>query len=202
MQGSTVQNARTAMADFNITMMELGKTVLPSVNVALRDFKGILEGVRNILPNRSTATIGARVGEGALAGAAWGMLGGPLGVAGGAAVGGVAGGALGVAEQYMKGLEHPVDRFGREVVITGNSAAQAAEGMKALGDAIRGLPAGHGGVFPGGTSAAPISLSLNVDGHLLAQTLSSIAASSFDSQAPAFDGLGSFPNGDHQHTDK
>ena len=38
--GSTVQNARTAMADFNITAMELGKITLPAVNGGLKDLKG------------------------------------------------------------------------------------------------------------------------------------------------------------------
>jgi hypothetical protein len=202
-QGSTVQQARTAMADFNITMMDIGRDVLPAVNVALHNFKDILEGVRHLLPGgdgKSMATVGARAGEGALAGAAWGMLGGPLGVAGGAAAGAVVGGTLGVAETYMKNLETPVDRFGREVVITGNSAAQAAEGMKALGDAIRGLHGG-GSVFPGGTSAAPMSLSLNIDGRKLAEAVSS-GSSPFVTQAPAFDGSGMYAGGDHQHTDK
>jgi hypothetical protein len=79
--------------------------------------------------------------------------------------------------------------------------------MKALGDAIRGLH-GPGSVFPGGTSAAPqatlapITLNLNIDGTTLARVMSSIAASSFSGQAPAFDGLDSFVGGDHQHTDK
>jgi hypothetical protein len=62
---------------------------------------------------------------------------------------------------------------------------------------------GQGGMSPKSqTQFAPILLSLNIDGHQLGQVLSSIAATSFDGQAPAFDGLGSFPNGDHQHTDK
>jgi hypothetical protein len=72
---------------------------------------------------------------------------------------------------------------------------------RAIGSAaIRGL---HGGgrVFPGGTSRAPITLNLNVDGRKLAQAVSASSANSFDGQAPAFDGLSSFQNGDSQHTD-
>ena len=87
--------------------------------------------------------------------------------------------------------------------ITGNSAAQAAEGMKALGDAIKGLPSGRGSIFPGGASATPqISLSLNVDGRTLANALSTVGANSFDGQAPAFDGLGEHQGGAAQHSDK
>jgi hypothetical protein len=48
-EGSTVQQARTAMAELNITMQELGKDILPSVNVALHGFKPTLEGIRNLL---------------------------------------------------------------------------------------------------------------------------------------------------------
>jgi hypothetical protein len=65
-EGSTVQQPRTAMAEFN--MMELGKTVLPSVNVVLKDFKSTLEGIRNVLPGGKTGLIGARAAEGAGAG--------------------------------------------------------------------------------------------------------------------------------------
>ncbi len=61
-------------------------------------------------------------------------IGAPLG----AVIGGVTGGAFGIAENYM--ANNP-GALSRESIITGNSAAQAAEGMKALGDAIRGLRA-------------------------------------------------------------
>jgi hypothetical protein len=76
-QGSTVQNARTAMSDFNISAMELGKITLPAVNVALRDFKAVIEGLRGLLPGgdkdgKGTATVGARAIEGGLAGLATG----------------------------------------------------------------------------------------------------------------------------------
>lgn len=205
--GSTVQNARTAIAQFNVTLQDLGRTTLPAVNIMLGNLKSILEGIRNVLPGvdkfKSTATIGARVGEGAIAGAAWGAIGGPGGALGGALIGGVAGGVEGVAEQYMGVIQRPVDRFGREVVITGNSAAQAAEGMKALGDAIKGLPR-YGGVFPGGTqSAPPISLSLNLDGNTLARAMSGAFQNyyTFGTGAAAADGVGMPLNPEHNTTD-
>jgi TP901 family phage tail tape measure protein len=53
-EGSTVQNARTAIAEFNNTMMDIGAKTLPAVNSALRDFKSILEGIRNLLPGRQS----------------------------------------------------------------------------------------------------------------------------------------------------
>jgi hypothetical protein len=190
-QGSTVQQARTAIADFNITMMELGKDVLPSVNVVLRDFKGLLEGIRNILPGankfKSAATVGARIGEGALAGAAWGMLGGPLGVAGGAAVGGVAGGVAGVAENYMTEhsgdkKERPADRYARRIENLRLQNEQAAP--KAV--------------------MQPLSLNLNIDGRMLAQAMSTALMTmyGFPGQAPAADGVGQFYSGDHNYPDK
>src|SRR5258708_9394113 len=60
-EGSTLQQARTAIAEFNITMMDLGKDILPSVNVALKDFKSGLQSLRGILPGvdaKGAATIG------------------------------------------------------------------------------------------------------------------------------------------------
>jgi hypothetical protein len=200
--GSTKQDARTALQEFNAVSADLGKDVLPSVNVALHNFKSILEGIRGVLPG---TTNDGRYGGAALTGAAIGVpigffAGGPVG----AAIGGVAGGTLGVAAAYMQNLHEPHDRFGRETVITGNSAAQAAEGMKALGESIRGLPSGRGSIFPGGSSPAPapITLNLNVDGRTLASAISSSQNGMFTDQAPAFDGFGKYTGGDMQHTDK
>jgi hypothetical protein len=208
LQGSTVQNARTAMADFNITMMEIGNLVLPSVNNALGNFKSILEGIRNALPGgdgKSMAVVGGHalmgMGAGAIAGGLYGAFGGPVGMVGGAAIGGVIGGVEGVAEQYMKNA-----KTGQ--VITGNSGAQTVEAVHSLAAAIRGLPGGPGGVFPGGSSRTPapaptpqISLSLNVDGKALARAVSS-NHDDFTGGAPAFDPMGNFQGGDAQGTDK
>ncbi|WMT77452.1 hypothetical protein [Bradyrhizobium sp. Ash2021] len=200
-EGSTVQNARTAMQEFNITMMDLGKTVLPAVNVGLHDLKSVLEGIRSVLPSRSTATVGARTGEGALVGALAGSFIPGVGTLGGAAIGGLAGGTLGVAEQYLKNMDH-------HAVITGNSAAEKA--ATAIADAIRGMPAGPGGVFAGGTSVAPkatlapIALTINLDGKPLAEAISTAQASLSEHplQAPAADGMGQHYGGDHNWPDK
>lgn len=210
-EGSTVQQARTAVQEFNIVMMDLGQHTLPAVTGVLKDFRAGLEGLRSLIPGAGATkgvAVGTRALEGVIAGAAGGGLigafGGPVGATVGAAVGGVAGGVLGVAEQYMKSIERPIDRFSREVVITGNSAAQAAEGMKALGDAIRGFQAKPGGVFPGGTSRAqPISLSLNVDGRTLAQAISEQLENlyGFPTGAPSPDGASRYFAGDHNFSD-
>jgi hypothetical protein len=185
----TAQSARTGMQEFNVLMQDLGQHVLPAVNGTLRDFRSILEGVRSVLPGgpKSEATIGTRVLEGALAGGAVGAFGGPGGVVGGAALGAAAGGVLGTAEQFMASQNTPVDRFGRATVITGNSAAQAAEGVEALARAIRGLP-GKGSVFPGGTSPAPIiKLDVNIDGRAIGSAVSEQLnyASQYHTVAPA-----------------
>ena len=49
-QGSTLQNARTAMQEFNVAMMDIGAHTLPAVNGMLKDFKALMEGIRDILP--------------------------------------------------------------------------------------------------------------------------------------------------------
>jgi hypothetical protein len=188
-QGSTVQNARTAMAAFNNTMMDLGARVLPSVNGVLNDFKGVLEKIRGLLPNvpNAGATVGARAIEGAGAGALWGLAGGPYGAVGGAVIGGALGTAEGFIEQYNKpwhlGFDS-TDRASREAWRL-HREARHAEAQK-----IEVKP-------------APISLSLNVDGQLLAQTMTTMmmAAMGFPAQAPTFDGSGTFVGGDHQHSD-
>lgn len=202
--GSTVQNTRTGMQEFNVTMQDLGRVALPAVNHALNDFKAILEGIRNILPGgdgKGGAVVGghALVGAvgGALAGMAIGAFGGPIGMAGGALIGGVAGGVEGVAETYMRNM-----KTGQAA--TGNSVAQTVDAVHSLAAAIRGAQAGPGGVFAGGTSKAPqISLSLNVDGRALAQAVSASLAtlSEHPTGAPAADGMGTFFSGDHNQPD-
>ena len=198
LDGSTLQDARVAMAEFNVTAGELARMTLPAVNVALGNFRSILEGIRSVLPGtdgKSAAIVGGSAITGAIAGAGagaiYGAFGGPIGALGGAAIGAGIGGVGAIAEEYMRNNPGPIDRFGREAIITGNSAAQAADGMKALGDAIRGLPAQPGGVFPGGSSPAPIQLNLNVDGRALASATSTALANmyAYPLQAPGADGL-------------
>lgn len=197
LKGSTVQQARTAMAEFNITMMEIGKDVLPAVNVALKDFKSVLEGLRGILPGadkfKSAATVGARVLEGAGAGALYGALGGPGGVLGGAVIGGVAGGVLGTAEGYMgehgnadkksalAAGERPADRYARRIENLRTQNEQAAP--KAV--------------------MQPLSLNLNIDGRTLAQAMSTaiLGLYGFPTAAPAADGMDSYSAGDHHQMD-
>jgi hypothetical protein len=187
---STVQSARTALQETNVLLSEIGTNLLGPVNHGLRDFKGVLEALRGVLPKPSEPTaggnapawsfgkIGSRVGEGAVAGGAAGAFMAGVGAVPGALIGGVTGGAFGVAEAYMDaakaaGPGGPVDRFGRQVVITGNSAAQAAAGIKALGDAIRGLPGkSGGGVFPGGATPVPnTNLNVNLDSEPIAKAV-------------------------------
>jgi hypothetical protein len=184
--GSTVQAARTAMADFNITMMDLAKSTLPAVNVALHDFKSVLEGLRSLVPGsegRSAATIGGRVLEGALIGGGLGLVSPvPGGMLGGAVAGGVIGGVGGIAEAYMKN-GHP-------------SAVQ--EELKNI--LKRGPEIGAQKPLP--TPATPITLNLNINGTALGQALGVIGSNSFDGQAPAFDGLGEHQGGAAQHSDK
>jgi hypothetical protein len=88
--GSTMQDARTAVAQFNVTMGELARMTLPAVNVALGGFKGVLEGLRGVIPGgggTGSAVIGGHAILGAAAGAGTGALvgalGGPVGLAGG-----------------------------------------------------------------------------------------------------------------------
>jgi hypothetical protein len=49
-QGTAVGTARTTLAEFNVTLMRLGDTVLPAVTGALRDFSSVLQGIRSLIP--------------------------------------------------------------------------------------------------------------------------------------------------------
>ena len=152
---STLQGARTTLQEFNVTMGQLGDTVMPAVNGELRDFKSVLEGVRGVLPGpkpdappeeQDKWKVGTRALEGATV---FGLLGGAIAGPPGAAIGGaggfIGGGFLGIAEGYMKtkeaaGIATPyVDDFGRIVKDTGMDASQASGGISKLGSAIRGL---------------------------------------------------------------
>jgi hypothetical protein len=166
----TSQAARTAVQEFNVTLGDLGRNVLPAVNIVLGNFKSTLEGIRSVLPGgdgKGAATVLARAAEGAGAGALYGMLGGPGGVAIGALAGGVAGGVEGVAEQYMK-----------------QGASLDPNAVKASLQAV----------------VPPLSISFNIDGTLLGRVLSNISTYSFSGQAPAFDGTGEFALPHHQDT--
>jgi hypothetical protein len=141
-QGSTVQNARTAMAEFNATAMDIGKDVLPMVNVALHNFKSVLEGIRGILPGtdgKSIAHVGGNALTGAVVGAGVGAVVGPIGMVPGALIGAGIGGAEGFMEEYAKAhagekRRLPVDlynermeRFSKERSDAGKPAAVEAK---------------------------------------------------------------------------
>jgi hypothetical protein len=182
-EGSTVQNARTALQEFNATMMDLGRDVLPPINGLLKDFKKTMEGLRDVIPGASAkdSLTGTRALEGALGGAAVGGL--YAGIPG-AVVGGVTGGTLGVASAYL------------EQQAAQNKAkweAEEKQRSKANLDAVRGQSGGPGGVFPGGTSRAvvpPIHLNLNIDGRALAAAVSEQQnqQSTYSTDTPASNG--------------
>jgi hypothetical protein len=170
--GSTVQNARVTMQEFNVTLADIGQRVLPAVNGALKDFKGVLERIRNVLPGAPTGdgVIGKRVLQGAGAGALYGMAGGPGGVVGGAIIGGAGMGVEGILEQYMK--NHP-------------SGGAVKEEMKSL--LKRGPEVG----------AQPIpntNIAINLDGETIAQSVIKWITknSTFHLAAPASDGSQSY----------
>lgn len=180
-QGSTVQSARTAMQEFNITMMELGKTVLPSVNVALKDFRSMLEAIRGLLPGspKSDGLVGGRALEGAGVGAAAGFaIAGPAGAAIGAVGGGIGGAGVGVLESRSKAEGAKQD------------PAETAAFVRALREQ------GATGAAPK-AQLAPIKLDLNIDGRTLASTISQLLtdALQWSTTAPASDGLGIYNGG-------
>jgi hypothetical protein len=201
--GSTVQNARSTLQEFNVTMAELGRMTLPAVNEALKNFKSTLEALRSIIPGgdgKSAAVVGGHALLGAAAGVGTGALigafGGPVGALGGAAIGAVIGGTEGVAEQYME-----------------QQAAEAAKARKEGGRAYERYRDNLLNQIPGFSLAPPaapkavlppITLNLDVDGKRLAQVVTNAMGNpnEFPTQAPADDGLGQFYGGDHQHTDK
>jgi hypothetical protein len=162
-EGSPMQQGRVAIADFNIAMMDLGRNVLPAVTGALKDFDEALKYIRSFMPGADKDgkggdkwKVGTRALEGMVGGAAIGTLIPGVGTVAGGVVGGIGGGIVGVIEGLVKSSNEaapPVDRFGREVVNTGNAASSAQSAMSGLAAAIRGLlGAAPGGVFPGGTS--------------------------------------------------
>ncbi len=191
--GSAMQRARTTIAEFNVTMMDIGDKVLPPVTGALKDFKAVLEGIRNVIPSAKVndGIMGKRALEGAVAGAAGGFIfAGP----GGALAGGVGGGVIGAAEAHMeqKAAENP-GKHGwwnprQPIKEARERAASAASQPPLQVQQVR----------------QPVNLSLNIDGRTLAQAVSEILSSyyTFATQAPAADGLGQYYSGDHNFPSK
>ncbi|MDR6303970.1 hypothetical protein GGQ85_001669 [Nitrobacter vulgaris] len=215
-KGSTAQQARTTLQEFNVTMGELGMTVLPAVNGGLRDFKAVLDGLRGILPGTSkpgaASKIGTRALEGAFAGGVWGALGGPGGALGGAIGGGIVGGVGGIAEQYLGGSTasgKPGARYEEKhagdpsllAAVVGMLKSQAAEKHETAGERYERRIAKQAGNAAPQAKLAPLALTINLDGKTLAQAMSQ-SWYSFPTQAPAADGSSQFFSGDHNTTDK
>ena len=219
---SPVQQFRTTAADFKNVLMDIGATALPFATGALQELDSVLKKLRGVLPEGTKGDsiwrgIGTQALIGAGVGAGVGSFMPGIGTLAGAGIGGITGGVFGVAEQLIKAGQASttsapmVDRFGREIITTGNSAAAAAGSMGALAGAIRGLSgAAPGGVFPGGSSAAPmhytppprggrpaiVHANLTVDGKVLAR--STIKTVIHDAQAihgsVDHDGVGGAPH--------
>jgi hypothetical protein len=206
-EGSTVQQARTGMAEFNVTMMDIAKITLPAVNNSLGGFKTMLEGIRSVLPGgsgKSAAVVGGHAILGGLAGAGAGALiglaGGPVGALGGAVIGAVGGGVEGIAEQYME-----------------QQAAEAAKARKEGGRAYEryqdnllnqvpgyGMGPGAAAPPPKVTLAPSLSIQLNIDGQMLAHAVTDVMGNNtgFVTQAPAADGSSLHSSGDHNFGDR
>lgn len=190
-EGSTVQNARTALQEFNVIMQDIGTIALPGVNKMLAQFRDLLEKIRGALPgnaaakNGAMANVEARAGWGAIGGT---LVGGAFGGPGGAILGGFGGGMLGTAEGWLEEHNKPWNL-----------------GIDAGGSHTSPGKTGRPSVEKTTVEVKPQSVTLNVnlDGQQLAQTMTTMmmSAMGLPTQAPTFDGSGSFVGGDHQHSD-
>jgi hypothetical protein len=187
--GSTMQDARTAIAQFNVTMGELARVTLPSINVALGGFKSVLEGIRNLLPGgngQGAAVVGGHAilgaGAGALTGAAIGAFGGPVGAVGGAVIGGT----LGVAEAYLKNQS-----LANAAEMKKQTLENAERLERQMQNRVRefGLGNKFGGKEPN-APVPPIHLNLNIDGRALAAAVSEQqnSQSQYTTDTPASNG--------------
>jgi hypothetical protein len=71
---STVQGARTGLQESNVLMSDFEKDTLPAVNVALRNIKPMMEGIRGILPGmKNDGKVGGAAITGAVVGAGTGL---------------------------------------------------------------------------------------------------------------------------------
>jgi hypothetical protein len=178
---SPVQQARVAWSETQRILMDLGSTVLPSVNEALGGFAGILKSFHDAIPqqgsflNPEQGTLGDAVRkgmmEGLLPGAALGWwAGGPwTGAAAGALIGGAYEGG-----KYLLGGTHPSTGF--DAAATKPPALPSSFlGMGGLG--MGGLEFGSMGVGGGvGNQKSPtqtvqVTTVLNVDGRRLAEAV-------------------------------
>jgi hypothetical protein len=223
--GSTMQDARRGLAELNVTLGELARNTLPSINVALRGFSSALEKVRSFLPGgpEGNGKIGgaALLGgvSGAATGAAVGAVGGPIGWLGGAAIGGGVGAAYGIAPPPDQAKSAIADSFSKFFPSKSSSADSSSSNGGVAGVAegfLEGYKAGidKGGSYtsPGKTGkpaekivvTPPVNLSLNVDGTTLARVLGSALQSyyQFSTGAAAADGAGQSFGGGHNTTDQ
>jgi hypothetical protein len=188
---TTGELARITLPSINVALGGF-KSVLETI-------RGILPGG----DGKSAAVVGGGTilgaGGGAGAGFVSGAFGGPVGMLGGAVIGGVGGAALGYSkaqgnlqnrsetDDFVRALrENGETPFGgaggvaagyieQQAAINKEKWAQEERERSKANDAVKGQGAGGGGVFPGGTSRAPvppIHLNLNIDGRALAQAVS------------------------------
>jgi TP901 family phage tail tape measure protein len=151
--GTSKMVARTTLQEFNVLMIELGTTILPSATRALGDFKAVIQGLQGLLPGRSVedkGRAGATAMEGALAG--WGVgkfFGQPmLGALGGAFV------PL-AADQLNRGVDSLPGAINKGVDYL------IPEFLKKM-NYLQGPPK---------PTVTQTAFSFNVDGHVLAQTV-------------------------------
>jgi hypothetical protein len=178
-QGSTLQNARTVLAEANNLLMDLGQHALPTFNGALRDLSNVIRRIRGDAPLATDGKwgVGATAVEGAVVGAGVGAFAGGVGAVPGAALGAIAGGVLAGAHDYMAqqhdAKERPGDRYQHRI--------ERLEKAK----------------------VPPVTLNLNIDGRALAQATSTAMGdlTSFPTGAPSADGMGQFYSGDHNYPD-
>jgi hypothetical protein len=193
MGGSTAQMARTALQDFNVTMMELGATILPAVTGALKDFKAIIEGIRAVIPGSDANKwrIGARGIEGAAIGAGIGFVTPiPGGAALGAATGAIVGGGLGALEnEQLKNWKGPGSKDWKAPNLNPWAPPPSAAPKPVVPPITLNVPP---------ATLPPITLNLNVDGRSLAQAVSEELQKLHEhaTGAPAANGLSLFGRAD------
>jgi hypothetical protein len=174
---SAIQGARTAYADFNNVLSDIGSIVLPGVTGALRDFDGVLKSLRAHLPGGEGGSAWNNIGKGAVEGAAMGagtgfLVGGPFGALAGGGLGGLAGGTASWLNSIFE--------LGESAKKTGSEAAVAAPEVGNLGSAIRALihdlKGAAGGLSvpaapAGGGKEGMIHNNITVDGTKLASVV-------------------------------
>jgi hypothetical protein len=185
----TAQAARTGLQEFNVVMQDIGAHVLPAVNQGLRDLKSLLEALRGALPSSngwSGATVGARVGEGALIGAGVGAFMGGVGALPGAGIGALTGGVFGVAEQYMAQSAADVAKMAAEAKERANAQQDIFGGAGRAAGTLYGPPKIEVKPLP----PPPITFSLNIDGNTLAKSIIDKIGElyRYDTNSPAPDG--------------